>query len=101
MVENPTTNAANNLVENPTTNAKGTHKFAEIFLWEKHSSGFASKMLDKMGYIDGKRLGNAENGIKEPIIVTKHKEDTNKNHKRKLLYIVSDSMLNQMDRQTD
>ena len=34
--------------------------------WEKHSSGFASKMLNKYGY-QGNGLGKFENGIKEPI----------------------------------
>ena len=46
-------------------------KLADKFTWEKHSSGFASKMLNKMGYKDGKGLGKEENGIKEPIEITK------------------------------
>ena len=70
---------------------------------EKHSSGFASKMLHKMGF-RGKGLGKSENGIREPIKVerkdrfnaeaaSKQKRDAN----RKLTVILSDSMLNQLD----
>ena len=72
--------------------------YNERFVWEKHSSGFASKMLDKMGY-KGKGLGKAEDGIIEPITVTNSLglgvPKTPK--KRKLIYIASDSMLNQME----
>ena len=57
---------------------------------------FPVKCWIKWGYTDGKGLRKAENGIKEPIIATKHKEDINKNQERKLLYIISDSMLNQI-----
>ena len=70
--------------------------------WERHSSGFASRMLKKMGY-KGKGLGKSENGITEPIIIqNRHvlKATNNSNGKyeerRKLIYILSDSMLNQI-----
>ena len=94
----PLNDKSNNTNSNTESNQDeaGRYKFADTFTWEKYSSGFASKMLDKMGYRHGMGLGKAENGIKEPIVMSKPKEIP-KNHKRKLLYILSDSMLNQMD----
>ena len=67
--------------------------------WEKHSSGFATKMLNKMGY-KSKGLVREENGITEPISVQKQvfKVDNNK-QKRKLVFILSDSIQNQMDKE--
>ena len=70
--------------------------------WENFSNGFASKMLHKMGY-KGKGLGKYENGINEPIKIVKKKrfdkEFESKSHKEKrnAVYILSDSMLNQID----
>ena len=70
------------------------------FKWEKHSSGFASRMLKKMGY-KGRGLGKSENGITEPIPVESKKafcsKDSNDQPKRKVLFILSSSMLNQME----
>ena len=74
----------------------------ERFVWEKHSTGFASKMLSKMGY-EGKGLGKAENGIMEPITINPcgfaaaDKQKSPESGTSKLIYILSDSMLNQMD----
>ena len=74
----------------------------ERFVWEKHSTGFASKMLGKMGY-QGKGLGKAENGIIEPITINPYgfaaavKQKSPEPRISKLIYILSDSMLNQMD----
>ena len=76
---------------------EGRYKFANTFKWEKHSSGFASKMLNKMGFTEGKGLGKRENGIKEPINIAKLNVDKRNNHERKLIYILSDSMLNRID----
>ena len=39
----------------------------EIGAWERHNTGFASKMMSKYGY-QGKGLGKREDGIIEPII---------------------------------
>ena len=72
-------------------------KFAHKITWEKHSSGLASKILNKMGYKDGKRLGKEENGIKEPIEIAKTINRKKNNDKCKLMYILSDSMLKEID----
>ena len=81
---------------NPEHDSK--YKFTDKFSWEKHSSGFGSKMLNKMGYKEGKGLGKAENGIKEPIkIIEQLNHKHNNNGKSKLMYILSDSMLSNID----
>ena len=69
----------------------------ERVLWEKHSTGFATKMLIKMNY-GGKGLGKYENGIVEPIIINESRTlGGEEEPKKKLMYIASGSMLNQMD----
>ena len=71
----------------------------ERFVWEKHSTGYASKMLSKMGY-QGKGLGKAENGIMEPVTIhpcgfaAADKQKSPEPGTSKLIYILSDSMLN-------
>ncbi len=42
--------------------------------WERHSSGFGTKMLEKMGWKHGKGLGSGGEGIVNPIKATSHKE---------------------------
>ena len=66
--------------------------------WEKHSSGFAGRIIEKMGY-KGKGLGKNEDGIIDAIKLDKYKFDMhdNKTERKKKLYILSSSMLNQMD----
>lgn len=71
--------------------------------WEKHSKGFPTRMLQKMGY-EGKGLGKYGTGIVKPITVENNRKlgENNTNPKaleRKLIYIASSSMLNQMDGQ--
>ena len=88
--------------QNTNTNTDGKYKYSEQFKWEKHSSGVASKILDKMGY-KGKGLGKSENGITEPITIDSSQRlgaaDLNKKkgEKRKVVCILSDSMLNRID----
>ena len=74
------------------------------FIWEKCSTGVASKIIEKMGY-RGKGLGKEENGIVEPILVERkqefnitNKEKRKRRRKRKMVYVISDSMLNQLDK---
>ena len=45
---------------------------SERFAWEKHSSGVATKIMNKMGY-KGKGLGKRENGITETIKIKPRK----------------------------
>ena len=59
--------------------------------WEQFSTGFATKMLNKMGF-RGNGLGKAEDGITEPVTIQPIAIN-----KSKLLYIASSSMMNQMD----
>ena len=69
------------------------------FEWQKHSSGFAGRIVEKMGF-KGIGLGKNQDGIVEAISPQKVSfSDTEKDkaHGRKLLYIASSSMLNQMD----
>ena len=67
--------------------------------WEKYSRGVAGKIMDKMGY-KGNGLGKNENGIIEPIMIGTSNILGRPNHlnkRKRLLYILSSSMLNQMD----
>ena len=71
---------------------------SERFAWEKHSSGVAMKIMNKIGY-KGKILGKTENGIMETITIKPRGFSVNNTaKKRKKIYIISDSMLNQMDK---
>ena len=71
----------------------------ERFSWEKHSNGFASNILNKMGY-KGKGLGKSENGITEAVKIDESRtlgfKDTEESN-TKCLYIASSSMLNRID----
>ena len=78
------------------------------FAWQKHSSGIATKIMNKTGY-KGKGLGKMENGITEPISIKplgpmqhgalgkSNMQENRHNQKKKVLVIESSSMLNQMD----
>lgn len=88
--------------ENPFDNR--LQSITDLFVWQKHSSGAAAKIMNKMGY-KGKGLGKTESGITEPISNKpkvfindgKNNEEEKNIPKRKRLHILSDSMLNQMN----
>ena len=42
--------------------------------WEKHTSGFGSRMLNKMNYVPGQGLGKKGEGIVNPVKAVKVKE---------------------------
>ena len=65
--------------------------------WLKYSTGFAKKILTKMGYEEGRGLGKSGNGITEPIKIDNPIKDISAAGRRKLMFILSDSMLNKMD----
>jgi len=47
---------------------------SEFGRWERYSSGFGSKMLEKMGWRHGSGLGSTGEGIVNPVKATSHKE---------------------------
>ena len=92
-----TIDSTNTSMNTYTTDSNITYN--KNFTWEKHSNGFARNVMKKMGYYKGKGLGKTEDGITEAITI-KDAFPTNilKSEKqKKLVYIASDSMLNQLD----
>ena len=88
---------------NLSSSSSEADNYTKEFTWEKHSTGFASRILNKMGY-KGKGLGKQEDGITEPIVIQNTQgfraEGGNKvkrKRKRKVICVLSDSMLNQID----
>lgn len=70
------------------------------YKWEKFSNGFAGKQMNKMGF-KGNGLGRREDGITEPIMAQGkqvfNQDLENMMQCNKQIYILSDSMLNQID----
>ena len=46
----------------------------EFGRWERHTTGFGSKMLSKMGWRQGTGLGSGGDGIVNPVKAVSHKE---------------------------
>ena len=91
-----TTADSPNLSDDTTVSSSdGRYKYSHQFTWEKHSSGVASKILNQQGY-QGKGLGKAGDGITEPIRSESAKFIQSKEN-RKIVYILSDSMLNRLE----
>ena len=91
---NPTAIDATNTITTSSSDYEedAWYKYSKKCEWEKHSSGMASKKIHKMGY-NGKGLGKNEDGIVEVNPPQKKKDPSI----QKLLYILSDSMLNGID----
>nr|XP_054774972.1 tuftelin-interacting protein 11-like [Lytechinus pictus]XP_054774973.1 tuftelin-interacting protein 11-like [Lytechinus pictus] len=63
----------------------------EFAKWQKYTTGIGEKLLIQMGYIPGKGLGKANQGIVRPVEATKHKGKGAIGHGRPLRQtIVSD-----------
>ena len=88
-----------NVKEEKNNHTRETESQNERIKWLKHSTGAATKIMEKMGY-KGKGLGKTENGILEPITIHKsHLTGATNNKqedKKDSLVILSDSMLNQL-----
>ena len=71
-------NNTESLINNQTVipNEYTTVDNKQFAMWEKHSKGFGSKMLTKMGY-DGKGLGKDGDGIIHPVTITKKNKFNN------------------------
>ena len=80
------------LVEKAT--GKDSESKEDVFTWEHASTGIPRKVMSSMGYSNGKGLGKYENGIKVPIEATPNNK---KGQPRKLMCIMSDSMMNNID----
>ena len=101
-----TSHHATSTLSSSNNGENGRYKYSNLFTWEKHSSGVASKILNRMGY-KGKGLGKAEDGIREPITIkssnrigTASRRENKDPPKRKVFYILSDSMLNGIEGKT-
>ena len=46
----------------------------EFGSWERHTTGFGSKMLSKMGWRQGSGLGSTGEGIVNPVRAVSHKD---------------------------
>lgn len=64
MVTEP---AKTDVVDQSLTNNKPVANSSSYGSFEMHTTGFGSKMMAKMGYVDGGGLGNDGSGIAEPI----------------------------------
>ena len=72
------------------------HGINDRYEWQKSSSGVASRIMGNMGY-QGKGLGKKEDGRTDTIAVEPAGLGVREIRKRKLLYILSSSMLNRME----
>nr|GEV32436.1 G-patch domain-containing protein [Tanacetum cinerariifolium] len=51
--------------------SKGTSGNAQFGSFEKHTKGFGSKMMMKMGFVEGMGLGRDSQGIVQPLVASK------------------------------
>lgn len=53
---------------------EGEEETVEVGKWKKYSSGFGSKLMQKMGYKEGEGLGKSKGGRRNPVYIEKHPE---------------------------
>lgn len=51
----------------PNTSKNFETQFVSLGTWEKHTKGFGSRLMAKMGYVSGKGLGKGGEGRIEPV----------------------------------
>lgn len=59
--------SSNPYEEPATTTARGKPSSSRVGAFEKHTKGFGSKMMAKMGFVEGTGLGRASQGITTPL----------------------------------
>ena len=57
-----------NITIGTSNNSKFTSAFRNNTTWDKHLTGFVSKIMGKVGY-KGRGLGKSEDGILKPITI--------------------------------